>query len=94
MTDEPMPAPSSSTSLTANSSEGANSSTEDKTRLISLAEAAEMYGFSYGYLRQLAGRGRLKAVKIGNSWITTPADVEDYIRSRQRRGAYRNDIQV
>ena len=71
-----------------------NNSTDDKARLISLAEASEMYGFSYGYLRQLARRGRLKAVKIGNSWVTTPADVEDFVRSRQRRGAYRNDIQI
>ncbi|MCP4542446.1 MAG: helix-turn-helix domain-containing protein [Chloroflexi bacterium] len=66
----------------------------DKDRLISLAEAAEMYGFSYGYLRQLAGRGRLKAVKIANGWITTPTDVEAFIRTRQKRGVYRDDIQV
>ena len=65
---------------------------ENTTRLISLAEAAEMYGFNQKYLSELARRGRLKAQKIGNSWVTTPADVEAYIASRQRRGAYRNDI--
>ena len=65
---------------------------EDKTRLISLAEAAEMYGFSRTHLRQIAQRGRLKAQKIGGTWITTPADVEEYIRSRKKRGAYRDDI--
>jgi len=37
MTNEPTAALSSSTSLTVNSSEGANSPTADKTRLISLA---------------------------------------------------------
>lgn len=69
------------------------SDTEDKTRLISLPEAAELYGFNAAYLSQLANKGRLEAQKIGNSWVTTPQNVEDYIRSRQKRGAYRNDIQ-
>jgi hypothetical protein len=67
---------------------------EDKERLISLREASEMYGFSASYLRQLALRGRLEAHKIGGMWVTTPADVEVYIRSRDPRGAYREDIEV
>ena len=65
---------------------------EDKDRLISLAEAAELYGFSQDYLSKLARRGRLKAQKIARNWLTTPADVEEYIRSRQKRGVYRDDI--
>jgi len=77
-----------------NETEGNNNSTEDKTRLISLAEASEMYGFSHAYLSELAGRGRLKAFKIARNWVTTPADVEVFIRSRQRRGRYRDDIQI
>jgi hypothetical protein len=67
---------------------------DDKTRLISIAEAAEIYGFNAAYLSQLASKGRLKAQKIGNSWVTTPMDVEQYIHSRQKRGAYRDDIQL
>ncbi|HIP97078.1 MAG TPA: DNA-binding protein [Anaerolineae bacterium] len=67
---------------------------EDKHELISLAEAARRYGFSQDYLSKLARKGRLKAQKIGRNWVTTPADVEQYIRSRRRRGAYRNDIQA
>jgi hypothetical protein len=66
---------------------------QDKTRLISLPEAAELYGFDAVYLRNLARKGRLKAAKVGNSWVTTPQDVEDYIQSRQIRGVYRDDIQ-
>ena len=66
----------------------------DKTRLISLVEAAELYGFNSGYLAELAKKGRLKAQKIGNSWVTTPANLEDYILSRRKRGVYREDIQV
>jgi hypothetical protein len=65
----------------------------DKTRLISLPEAAELYGFNPDYLGQLARRGRLKAQKIGNSWATTPQAVEDFIASRQKRGSFRKDIQ-
>jgi hypothetical protein len=64
----------------------------DKHRLISLAEAAEIYGYNPNYLRNLALRGRLLARKIGNSWATTPAAMEDYIESRQKKGAYRDDI--
>jgi hypothetical protein len=66
--------------------------TDDKTRLISLPEAAELYGFNAAYLSQLANKGRLQAQKIGNSWVTTPQNVENYIRSRKKRGAYRDDI--
>lgn len=64
----------------------------DKNRLISLSEAARMYGFSHDYLRELARKGRLRAQKVGRDWVTTPANVEAYIASRQRRGAYRNNI--
>ncbi len=71
-----------------------NSQLADKDELISLAEAARRSGFSHDYLRLLAVKGKLKAFKIGRNWITTPADVEEYIRSRQRRGRYRDDIQV
>lgn len=66
----------------------------DKDELISLAEAARRYGFSQRYLSNLARRGRLKAIKIARNWLTTPADVEEYIRSRERRGRYRDDIET
>ncbi len=69
------------------------SQTEDKTRLISLPEAADLYGFSHRYLGNLARKGRLKAQKVGDLWITTPQAVEDYLASRQKRGVYRDDIQ-
>jgi hypothetical protein len=70
------------------------SNNDDKTRLISLPEAAELYGFDQRYLAKLARKGRLQARKIGDLWVTTPADMEVYIRSRQKRGAYRNDIAI
>ena len=67
---------------------------DDKTSLISLPEAAELYGFNSNYLNELARKGRLVAQKIGDLWVTTPQDVENYIASRKKRGAYRDDIQV
>ena len=66
----------------------------DKTRLISLPEAAELYGFNPVYLGELARKRRLKAQKIGTSWVTTPQNVEDYIDSRKKRGVYRDDIKL
>ena len=68
--------------------------TDDKTRLISLSEAAEIYGFSHNYLRNLARKGRLSAKKIAGAWLTTPENMEDFIKSRQERGVYRDDIEV
>lgn len=66
----------------------------DKTRLISLPEAAELYGFNQRYLGNLVRKGRLKAYKIGKMWVTTPQDVEEYVASRQKRGTYRDDISL
>jgi len=63
---------------------------EDKTRLISLKEAAEMYGFQPDSLRQLVHSGRLKARKFGHIWSTTPADMEAYLESRKKAGRPRN----
>lgn len=62
--------------------------------LISLTEAAERYGLTSTYLRQLAIKGRLKARKIGRNWVTTPADVEEYIKTRQKIGVYRDDLTI
>ena len=69
------------------------SDSQDKLRLISLAEAAELYGFSQDYLGELARKGRMKAQKVGKFWVTTPQDVEDFIRSRENRGVFRDDIE-
>ena len=68
--------------------------TDDKTRLISLPEGAELCGLSHSYLKQLAQKGRLKAQKIGGVWLTTPRDIETYISSRQKKGAFREDLGI
>ena len=66
----------------------------DKSRLISLSEAASLYGINPDHLRHLAQKRRLQAQKIGNIWVTTPDAVEEYIRSRKKRGVFRDDIQL
>jgi hypothetical protein len=65
----------------------------DKSIPITLAEAAEMYGFNHRFLSELARKGRLRARKSGGVWLTTPEAIEAYIRSRKKRGAYRDDIE-
>ena len=67
---------------------------DNKTRLISMSEASKIYGFNSDYLARLARKGRLNAQKVGWSWVTTPADVEEFIANRQKKGAYRKDIHV
>jgi excisionase family DNA binding protein len=62
------------------------------SQLITLKEAAEYSGFNRAYLAQLAKKGRLKATKYGNVWLTTKEAVDEYIQSRKKRGAYRSDI--
>src|SRR5262245_44553277 len=66
--------------------------TDSSEELIPLSEAARRYGLSPTYLRQIARKGRLKAKKIGRGWLTTPLEVENYIASRSRRGAFREDL--
>jgi excisionase family DNA binding protein len=65
----------------------------DADELISLAEASRRYGLGTDYLRRIAANGRLVARKIGRDWLTTPKDVEAYLKSRQKKGAYRDDLE-
>ena len=64
------------------------------SELITLKEAAKYSGLSHNYLIELANRGRLKAQKYGRFWLTTRAAVDEYVASRQKRGAYRDDLGV
>lgn len=57
--------------------------------LISLTQASELYGLHADYLGELARKGRLTARKVGATWVTTKKNIENYIKSRQKRGAYR-----
>jgi len=55
------------------------------SELMTLKEAAGYCGLSVDFLRELAGKGRLKAWKIANAWVTTKADVDAYLASRSMK---------
>lgn len=57
----------------------------ENERLISLTEAAALCGLSSAQLRLLARRGRLRAVRVGKSWVTTPQAVADYMANTELR---------
>ena len=54
--------------------------------LITLSEAAELSGLSHDHLRRLAGRGDLKAKKIGRDWLTKERAVREYLAQDRRPG--------
>ena len=54
--------------------------------LITLGEAAKLSGLSHDHLRRLAGRGDLKAKKIGRDWVTTERAVREYLAKDRRPG--------
>jgi hypothetical protein len=57
----------------------------DDERLISLTEAAALCGLSRAQLKLLARTHRLRATKVGNSWVTTPRAVADYMADAKLR---------
>ena len=59
---------------------------EAASKLISLAEAAELSGLSAGHLRLLVSQNKLWGTKIGRNWVTTEQAVRDYIVSDPRPG--------
>ena len=63
-----------------------SSGEEAAQRLISLAEAAEMSGFSQGHLRLLAKQKKIWATKIGRDWLTTEEAVNAYLATDRRPG--------
>lgn len=52
---------------------------------ISLSEAAAQFGLSHSHLKLLARTGKLEAMKIGKSWVTTPEAVATYLASPELR---------
>ena len=51
-------------------------------RIISLPEAARMLGTSYPTVHRLVSAGELKAFRIRNSWRTSTAACEEFVRRR------------
>lgn len=58
-------------------------------RQLTLVEAAAILDLKPDSLRRQAGRGVLRAEKLGRDWITTDRDVADYARNHKRRSRIR-----
>ncbi len=59
---------------------------EAVNRLISLAEAANLSGFTQAHLRLLAKQKKIWATKIGRDWLTTEEAVQAYLATDRRPG--------
>ena len=57
----------------------------EEGRYISLSEAAARFGVSHSHLKLLARTGKLRAIKIGHSWVTTPEAVTAYLEDPRLR---------
>lgn len=68
--------------------------TKPKNDLISLSQAARLYGFTPDYLRQLVLRRRLQGSKLGSQWVTSAHDMEAFIRSRKPTGVFKKRVKV
>lgn len=64
----------------------------DVDRLISLAEAAEISGFSQGYLRRLMRERKVWGRKIGRDWLTTEKAVKDYLLTERHPGPKKKNL--
>jgi len=61
---------------------------DEKNKLLSLADASKSTPYSQEYLSLLARRGKIDATKIGKNWHIIPTALEDYLNrvaSRKRR---------
>lgn len=64
------------------SAETAMMALDAEGRIISLSEAARRLGISYPTVRRLAVTGELKAFKIRNSWRTSTAALDAFVREQ------------
>ena len=59
---------------------------EAAERLISLAEAAELFELSHSHLRKLVREGKIWGKQIGHYWATTEEAVAKYLAQHRRPG--------
>ncbi len=58
---------------------------ENLKKVISLSQASKFSGYHSDYLSALIRKGELRGEKIGGSWFTTEAEVNDYIFKQKIR---------
>jgi excisionase family DNA binding protein len=59
---------------------------EAAERLISLAEAAELFELSHSHLRKLVREGKIWGKQIGRYWVTTEEAVAKYLAQDRHPG--------
>lgn len=52
---------------------------------ITSAEAAKLLGFTPDYIRKMISQGKIKATKMGNSWVFMPKDIKHIKRVRHNK---------
>jgi len=58
----------------------------DPAKLVSIAQVAKEFGYSRTQLSRVAAAGKIKAWRVGDSWVTTRELVEEYIRTNPKAG--------
>lgn len=53
-----------------------------KAKLITSKQAAESFGFTSDYIRRMCVDGRIKAEKLGNTWIIDLKELKKIKRQR------------
>lgn len=60
--------------------------TFNPTEWITTKEAAELTGYATAYIRQLIGKGRLNAHKMGRDWVLRKEEVVAYADEMKQLG--------
>lgn len=60
-----------------------NETMTTSTEFLSMAQAAAIADLSPSTLKNQASKGRLRAEKLGQTWVTTRAWLQTYLDSRQ-----------
>ena len=58
----------------------------DPAELVSVQQVAEEFGYDPKHLSKMAKQGKLVAWRIGNTWATTRALIEEYVKSNPKPG--------
>ena len=58
---------------------------------VTIAQAAELSGYSPAYVRQLAYRGRIDARKVGRDWLINQESLLAYKREMDTLGGQRHN---
>ena len=57
-------------------------------RMLTLVEAADLLDMHPDTLRQQAGKGVLRARKVGRDWLVSPVEVQRYAHVHRKHGYF------